>query len=469
MKKMNGTVRRSALLLAALFLAPRGIQPDVYIENYDAALKIARANNREAELKEKYSAGLVSIARKSVGPFLPSLDFSWTESAAVEPAVQDSKIKRIGAGITQKIYDGGKSALEYKMRKTDAELNFLAFKKEAEDFECALLSAYYTALLDRTRISVKKKALENARKILSLALIEFEQNMITEADFLETGISVKKIENELEALNEQARKSRLNLSDLMGVRMTEKIFFNEELSLLDGSGTQEIDFSDGQIKLLKQRAVQKSIELKRLNSEIDFARKERSLQKRLFLPSISFNGGVAFSGRNYPLTSPSWTMKVIVGFENNPWLPGKISGAWDYKHGRLSGQTNAAEFSGIVNTTFFDTLRQSKIELEQKCLGRDKLLVQIQNDVDAAVESIRRARSSIALGEETLRLMEKRLLFSEIRLREGLITNNDYIEEENEIAAQRIQNAENCAELLFIQKKLKIMTGESGGLYEEQH
>lgn len=192
------TIRNRLFGISLLFFA-FSAKAETILRSAQDALALARAHDKEYELQEQYLSQGLRLAKMSVGAFLPSLEFSWSESDYVPMDAGDRRSKSIGAGITQKLFDGGKSALEYKMQIGQAELEFYNFKTENENFENHVVQSYYENVLALEKCRVQSEALENAKNVLHLAKIQLEQGMIVESDYLETAISAMQIEAQLNA------------------------------------------------------------------------------------------------------------------------------------------------------------------------------------------------------------------------------------------------------------------------------
>lgn len=448
--------RISGFLLLIFFTFP--INAEIFLHSAQDALTLARAYDNEHDLQEQYLSQGVKLAKMSVGAFLPSFEFSWSESDNVPVNASDHRSKSIGAGITQKLFDGGKAALEYKMQIDKAKLDFYDFRKNYENFESQVVQSYYENVLALEKCSVQSEALKNAQNVLTLAEIQLEQGMIVESEYIETAIFKSQIEAQLNAYKHEAASAKRDMQSLLALPHGSEITFCKEnfsRTKIENSAFLETKY-DGEE--LVRSAIENSIELKKLDMEIDFAKKQRAIQKMVFLPSLSVNAGIEFSGAHYPLTTPSYTLKFIVGFENNPWLSANGSTSLGFSQDRISSAASSVSGQGNLNTTYFTQMRMSKIALSQKILSRQKSVLQIENSVLDLLEKIKENTENLKLHLDTLRLQEKNLEILELRLSEGLIKKSEFLEALTDCAEEKIKvlSLYNSQELLKTQ--LKILT-----------
>lgn len=443
---------------ALLVFVALPLNAEIFLHNAQDALALARAHDKEHDLQEQYLSHGVKLAKMSVGAFLPSFEFSWSESDNVPVDASDHRSKSIGAGITQKLFDGGKAALEYKMQIDKAKLDFYDFKKNYENFESQVVQSYYENVLALEKCSVQSEALKNARNILALAEIQLQQGMIVESEYLETAISASQIEAQLNAYTYEAASAKRNFSSLLALPHGSAITFcKENFSRAKIENAMFLESQDDGERLVRD-AIENSVELKKLDMEIDFAKKQHAIQKMVFLPSLSVNAGIEFSGAHYPLTTPSYTLKLIVGFENNPWLSANGSSSFGFSQDRISSVASSVSGQGSLNTTYFTQMRMSKITLSQKILSRQKSVLQIENAVLDLLEKIEENRESLKLHLDTLRLQEKNLEIFELRLSEGLIRKSDFLEAITDCAEEKITVLSLHSNQELLKTQLQILT-----------
>lgn len=436
---------KKAFLFALCFFLAKGIFCQIELRNVSDAIKIALANDVEHSLQRQSAEESLRIAKKNIGPFLPVLDFTITDAARAQKDVDDSKNKSIEVGLTQKIFNGGKSLLEWQMQKEQSFYQFLDAQKNYETFQIEIIKSYYNALLLKLKSQLLKKNADNAQVYLILAELEENEGMITKTDYLKTLLEYKKMEFEANAAQDECKNAETALKNLMNLDRGHALVLSEsecfEAVLTDFVALENL--TDKSMEY-KQSAVQNSLNIKLSRAELNWAKKLRSIQKRIFIPSVSVRGSVAFSGRNYPLTSPTYSVSLVLSFEDNPWINASISRQHAFNKGRLNSLSDTVSGKGMFNSIYFNQLKLSKIELSQKKVGYEKTKKQIEENVIDRIQKIEQVQKSFLLGLENVKIKEQKLVLSKLQLEQGKIKKSDYLEEMNECAKEKIQ----CLSLL---------------------
>lgn len=449
---------KKAFLFALCFFLAKGIFCQIELRNVSDAIKIALANDVEHSLQRQSAEESLRIAKKNIGPFLPVLDFTITDAARAQKDVDDSKNKSIEVGLTQKIFNGGKSLLEWQMQKEQSFYQFLDAQKNYETFQIEIIKSYYNALLLKLKSQLLKKNADNAQVYLILAELEENEGMITKTDYLKTLLEYKKMEFEANAAQDECKNAETALKNLMNLDRGHALVLSEsecfEAALTDFVALENL--TDKSMEY-KQSAVQNSLNIKLSRAELNWAKKLRSIQKRIFIPSVSVRGSVAFSGRNYPLTSPTYSVSLVLSFEDNPWINASISRQHAFNKGKLNSLSDTVSGKGMFNSIYFNQLKLSKIELSQKKVVYEKTKKQIEENVIDRIQKIEQVQKSFLLGLENVKIKEQKLLLSKLQLEQGKIKKSDYLEEMNECAKEKIQ----CLSLLkdrdYLIKELEII------------
>ena len=447
------------ILLAALlhFLLSNAFC-QIKVRSFDEALKIALANDAERSLQMQSAQEGVRMAKKNIGGFLPVIDFSLNDAAKAQKDSDDAKNKSIEFGVTQKIFNGGKTMLEWKMQKEKSFYQFLSVQKSDKDFQNQLLKAYYTSLLLELKSRLLKKNLENAWEVVKVSQMEEAEGMITKMEYLEALLEYKKMELEAKTAKDDCENSMRDLKRMMslkeehGLLLLETETFEralENYSVLKGLDEREME--------CKQNSIQNSVDLKLARAELDWAQKMRSMQKRFFLPSVSVRGGVSFSGRNYPLTSPTYSLKVILSFDDNPWLKTTVSRQTGFNKKKMTSISDSISAQTEANTIYFSQMRLNKIEIAQRKLGVEKTKRQIEENVCETIQKIQKAQENFLLNLDSVKLKEQKLLLSKLQLEQGKIKKGDYLEDLNECAKQKIQALNALKERDYLTKELETM------------
>ena len=450
--------KRIFLLALSVFL-PSNVFCQIELRSYNDALKIALANDVERSLQTLGAQESVRMAQKNIGGFLPVIDFCVNDAAKAQKDTDDAKSKTIEFGVTQKIFNGGKTFLEWRMQKEKSFYQFLSAQKANDGYKNQLLKAYYASVLLELKSRLLNDSLKNAWQVILTSQLEEEQGMITKMEYLETLLEYKKMELEGKSAQDDCENSKWQLKRMMGLKQEHNIALLEtqtfERALESYPLVEDLNEKERQCV---QSAIQNSVDLKLAEAELNWAQKMRSMQKRFFLPSVSVRGGVSFSGRNYPLTSPTYSIKVILGFDDNPWLKTTVSSQVGFNKGKMNSMTDSISGQTEANTIYFNQMRLNKIEIAQKKLGLEKAKRQIEENVCEAIQKIQKAQENFLLNLESVKLKERKLLLSKIQLEQGKIKRSDYLEDLNECAKQKIQALNALKERDCLTKELEAMS-----------
>ena len=444
-------MKRKLLFAAALFACP-ALFCQIVLKSVDDALAVAAANDRQGQVKLQTALEQSRFAKLSITPFMPELDFAISDSATVDKTSGDYKQKSIEAGVTQKIFCGGKNLLQYKMQREKSLYDFLQVQKELEAQTNSVRSAYYAALLAKMKRDVFLEAVKSAQDVLLFAELEEAQGMLSKSELLESQIKFMEMQAKQKAAQDEFESRSRDLNGLLGIDARKKIEFEQGDFFCEQGARPSLA---PRLQELGQKALECSVDLKKARAEARWAKKRLALERRALLPSVAVRAGVSFNGRDFPLTEPSYSFKVILGFDNNPWLPMTLSKSVGAKNGALNSTSGSLSGKAIVNANWFSQTRLSKLGIEEAKLGAQSVERQIQNKVFELVQSIESADQSARLNMETLKLKELRLLLCQIELEQGQIKMTDYLEAVNERAAQKIKCLEAIASRDALEKELE--------------
>ena len=443
-----------AFAALCLCLCP-ALWAEIRLDNADDAVSVALANDFEGAIKRKIAEEEVRLAKKSLTAFMPEFDFSLSDSAYAKPSSGDYKKKSMEIGVTQKLFNGGKSVLEYKMQREKSVYNFWQTVKEEEEAKNKVVQAYHEALLAKLKAEVLKDALENAREILLVAELEEEEGMISPMELMESQIRFK----EMNAKAKSARSLFLDLTRalaiLMNVSPNEKILFAQGCEDFLAQEPPESQSLLDRVPEFCQSAAENSVDLKKAKAECEWTKKKRALLVRSFLPSVSVRAGISASGRDYPLTGPSYSFKVILGFDSNPWLPMTAARSAGVEDGKLVSIADTVTGKGIINTSWTSQARLGKIGVEKSRIDAEKVQTEIESRVFRLVQKIEEARENALLNLDTARLRERKLVLSKIQLEQGEIKMTDYLKELSECAEEKINCAKSFVDFAALKKELE--------------
>ncbi len=438
-----------ALIISRMFW----ISARTCLNSVEDAIKIANNNDAQGQLQIRRAQEQVRMAKKSVEAFLPELDFTISDNAGANIASGDFKQKTIDIGITQKLFNGGKSVIEYKMNVEKSLYDFLDVRKNQEKKRKEIAKVYYNALLGKLKEIVLEDSVKNAIEILKFSEIQNLEGLISETDYLESQIRFRKmLAKKINAKNQSVDLLE-NLKDLMNLDRKEELTLNEAV-IPDKINEEEMKSQKLKDLFLEinEESLKNSLDLKKARAQNAWLTNQNSLLKKALLPSLAVRTGISFSGRNYPIGEPLYSIKFILSFDKSPWLSLSGSQEMDYKNGGLHSIFDSISGKVKYDAKYLGQIRLNKIDIEQNRIQTEKLESMIKNQVRQLIQEIENLEEELVVNFETLKLKEKKIQLSKIQIEEGAITKSSYLEELNDYAMDKINYLET-----MLKRKVLIM------------
>ncbi len=439
MKKRHFFSRKKQILLSffAVFLCLFPIQAlfsDVVISSAKEAAEFALAHSKSQHLQRLSLEAAAKSSRLAVADFLPKLDVSWTEDDSVKIGGSDSRSKSISANVTQMVFDGGKAKITYDMNRAESFYNLKLYETELNTFRSNVINSYYSVIQLQKQVAIQEKLEENAKVQLDIIQKENDLGLALENDYLEVLISFRKIQDEAKRYRRELRTKERNFKVLIGLEPESKISvtedrFEEELSI-----PYLEDFTDLLWTILKNN----NPSIKKSQTALYYARQQYNYSNRLYFPSVSVNGGVSFSGTQYPLSNPSFTAKVILNFDNNPLFPLSYQSGYGFSKKKLTSVSNSSSVALSPQPGYFLGKRSEKISLSAKSESLKDEETSLYEQLFSKIASYDDSIDAIKRGSETIELQKRRLVVSREQVSKGLMKKIDYLELMEQLAQQEI-------------------------------
>ena len=268
-------------LTILLFLFSAGVatsQEPVKILSLNEAIEIAVENNYSLRLSELDIDISRARVRDAKSNFYPQI-----ESKIVVPFVE----RESGFFLDQLIWDFGRTLNLVKSTKFELEASKFGYSQTLNDTIQDTSISYYTALINKNRLNAAEKELEKNELILQKIS---EQNKLGRSSNLDltraksdTGnsrLDLLRLKNEFEA-------SKLELLDLIGAG------FDTDVNLVD---EEEVLYKDYNIKQTMEKAVNGSLELRKLNAEQSARQANANAARSEFYPTIFGRTAYRFEG-----------------------------------------------------------------------------------------------------------------------------------------------------------------------------
>jgi outer membrane protein TolC len=402
----------------------------------------------------------MGAAKLGVQDFLPSFDFSLSESDSTSIMAGDSRSKSLRFSISQEIFDGGKKKLAYDAGRISALYAWQEFEGEFRSFLSTVISLYYQYLLLREMGDIREDLLNQAGEQLVILKKETELGFALETDYLEYAASYMGIEQERDqglrdmAALERQFKAVLNLKRETPFRVVpgdpeDHTYFYYE------------PYMDYLWVLVRNASA--ALKEQQLNAE--YSRKQYNYSKRWYIPAITAQGSISFSGDSYPLTEPTYSLQLSLDFSNLDFLSLRLSNGTAFERGRLQQFSNSASSDLRPLPAYPVTRKQGELNLLESAIQRDEGERALRESLYEAVFSHDNKLRAAASAERQIALMEKRLAFSLLQMEKGEKKRIDYLSELSNLTQTRISRADSLTQASAMERNLEIQTGfPFGGL-----
>lgn len=425
---------------------------DTVFRSAEEAALYAVSHSKEYLLKKEYVEAAYKAACRAVQDFLPSLNISWSENDAVKIGGADSRSKSIQLSVRQLVTDGGRRIVLYNMNKTDAYYAVKACEQELQAFQSSVIDQYGACLQQNEIIKIKSDLEKNASMQLEIIKKEYDLGLALENDYLEYLISFKRIQNDKKKAERELRTRMRTLKTLIGMDT------DEELRVGNISSEQSgLPYLEGHIAELRRMSDERNPAVKKAEAALHYAERRLAYAKLFFIPEVSVEGVVSFSGTAYPLNKPSYSIKLSVSFSNMPFVPTTAGNGYGFNKSGLGGIDNSLSAGFVPDIGYFIKNNINKIsverEAEQLRLQKHALYERLFEKAAAYDDG----KDSIARISESIALRERRIAVSAEQVEKGEMKRIDYLAELMEIAEEKVKLVAAQSSILAAARDIEIM------------
>ena len=462
-KKIN----KVSFCFVCAFLLNVSLYGQIVIKNSDHAVNIALQNSDELVLQGLSSLSGMKLAKMSFRDFLPSIDFSMSNTQSVTEYGSDNKSKSFSLSATQVLYDGGQRLLAYKLNNISSLYAYDEYEQSLKSFSSEIINQYYSLLKQVKIVKIKKDLLETADAQLAIIQRELELGLALETNYLEYLISYLDTKNDFELSERELERKKDSFKVSLGLEKSVDIDFAESFTAED-TYKPLIGYKD----FLYERIKLENIELKKQNLELMASQAQIDYKKHWYFPSVSLESSVSFSGKNYPLTQPDYSFKLSFGFANNPVAPVEYGKKVGIKKNKVTSIGDTVSANILPSSTFVLEDKQEKInQLRLKLQNEqtknqlyERLLDSIYNHDDSVHE--------IEMKAKSIALQKKKIEVSEVELKNGSLKRVDYLGSLIKLASSEIELLEDIVNVGMLERNLeiaaKIPFGEITHVCEDQ-
>ena len=430
--------------------------PQIVIHNSEEAASIALKNARQLQLNSQNAVTSYKSASHAIQPFLPTFDFTWTEDDSIKKGGGDSRNKTIQCSVRQTVFDGGRRKLSYDMNKAARFFDVKSTEQNINTFKAQVMGQYFTCVYQQKLIGIKSDLVENANIQLEILKKEYELGMALENDYLEYLIAFRKLQDEQKQSERNFSTQLRKLKIMLGFEMTTPLAIEDTDTITSDS------FCNIQLEQQMERfwsvLQAKSAVVQQARTSLYYSEKQFMLSRKTLIPEISVEGGLSFSGTEYPLGNTNTTAKISVSFSENPLFPLSLTNGYGFDRTDLKSVNNTAAVSLTPQPNYFYTKKAERINLNLKKQeyrdNRNELyetLFQKIAEHDDSLVSIQRSSETIELAERRLVVSEEQVLRGEMKKIDYLNALVDLAEEKAnlEMAYNMLKNSERELEIML--------------------
>ncbi|MFA6744103.1 MAG: TolC family protein, partial [Candidatus Neomarinimicrobiota bacterium] len=312
-----------------------------------------------------------------------------------------------GIQLQQPIYLGGTIRNGYNISKLGYNIAQLQFKSIEQNVLNELTSSYYRVLFTKSTLTVFQEALQSAEQNLEQVNKFYNVGKASNFDLLRAEVQVANTKPFVASAKNNFRLSESGLRMIMGIDESIELNFVEEL---------ELYYSELTIKSLEELmeiALISRPEIQMLNDQKSITKKQVSLSKASFLPTVVFGTSYQYQG-----------MRNDLNFNSEDFN----------KSFNSSISISVPLFSGMKNSAKY---QQAKIAVKETEHQAESLINSIKLEVKSAYYTMQEALEKVQTQQKTIEQAKEAQRLAHLMYSEGSSTQLDILNAD--LAVQQAQ------------------------------
>jgi len=449
--------KKCVLLNICIFLLCNSYA-QIVLQSADEAVQFALVNVKSYQYQKMTILENMQMSKYSIQDFLPTLGINYSETDSISMDSSDTRSKSIQVSLQQEIFDGGKRKLAYEMSQLNSMYAFQEYEQSIRSFSSSVIAMYYSYLMQEEKVAIREDLIDAAKKQLLVIEKEAELGLTLETDYLEYLISFIKLENEKKQMERDLDRLLRNLKITLGMNAEVELEIHDIL-------TSDVAFMFLQphFDLLWALIKRESLDLKKGQTSLSFAQKQDAYTDRWYIPSIGIQGSLSFSGEQFPLTEPNYSMKMVISFPNSKVFPLSFSNGYGFNSDGLYNVANTSDLGIVRSTTSIFERRLGDISILQALSQQKDTENAIYESLQDMVFSHDDYVDSIDVTERIIVLEERRLGFMKLEMETGEVKAIDYLNELIAFAETQTSLLEIIAATQELERNIEIASGISFG------
>lgn len=220
-----------------------------------------------------------------------------------------------GVILSYNIFQGYRTKSLYGVSKDNYQASIYQHETNRQDLIFGIIEAYYRTLQSERILRSAEEAVKNSDIHLQFAVAKQKAGMATRSDVLKSEVELSSAEMEKIKAANTLLSNKGSLNKLLGLPSDNKTELLDDLSVLNDVLIQSFD-------TLKSIAINSRAEIKKHLSLIDAQKKNITIAKSGYYPSLSANANYNYAGPAVSTMQQNWWMgltlsvPVFKGFSN---------------------------------------------------------------------------------------------------------------------------------------------------------
>lgn len=388
-----------AMALPTMIWAANDVQPQSQPEvlSLDQCMDLAFQNSPSLKAADKNVEIAQLQVRQALGGFLPTVNYSITETKSNDPLALTSYMsKEYSTGtlsVTEKLYTGGLSSAKYKITKYNLNTALEEQRKAKQQLTFNVKQAYFQFWLAQQMFEVTKSSYKNAERRYQQQKAFYEVGNASKVELLQAQVQWESLKPQIINSQNAVDATKLNLAILLGIEKNRPY-----TTSVDPSKLQLPEKVDLSFETVLENAYTNRPDTRQMNNSIEISKLNTKMVSAGYKPMISLS---ASSQGSYIDLNPSH------------W-----KGSWFTLSLNLSGVL----FDGLVTQA---KIAEAKKNEELIAIKDSSLKDMVRVDIELAIQSINANLASAKASQATINLARESLRLIQAKYDAGMATTMD--------------------------------------------
>ncbi len=398
----------------------------------------------------------------SLREFLPQISFTYNNSRQVRYNSTDTDSIQLGMTVNQPLFNGGRTLIQRELSSIQLSIQSAGFEKQVEEIMDQVWQLYYQVMIYQKKLKLQKELLELSQNQLIITSKRFDLGNITEIDLIESRIEVQGLEIEISSTRNAYQQLSSQFNKILGMDLKTELVLYPDIDP-DYPG---LPLDENHKDFFYNISLENNLDLKNARFELQKSKAQYNIATTSFVPKVSLEGSVNFSGESFPLQRPTFSAKLNIEFPFKAIpvttsIALSTSGKEEYSNNKNFSVTPLNDLSFLVDRK--SATIQIHQNLQKEIMLKDNLLFSIEQQL----LDLKQKRSALKLNRMAYELQEQKLSILEAKNRLGEVKEIDLLKGNIEFYNQGIAIWEAILELLLSERSLEKTLGLSLGRLKE--